>query len=86
MTAVEPTKRVDLGVARTGTGPIIREMVVRKLVRAAASFLRIAPARGAPGATTTGACWERRWALPLLVAHEIGYARVLELGLWQLLL
>ena len=29
-----------------------------------------------------GSCW----ALPLLVAHEIGYARVFELGLWQLLL
>ena len=25
-------------------------------------------------------------ALPLLVAHEIGYARMFELGLWQLLL
>ena len=47
---------------------------------------RYAPLRGAPGATTTGACWERRWALPLLVAHEIGYARVFELGLWQSLL
>jgi hypothetical protein len=29
-----------------------------------------------------GSCW----ALPLLVAHEIGYARMFELGLWQLLL
>ena len=29
-----------------------------------------------------GSCW----ALPLLVAHEIGYARVFELGLWQSLL
>lgn len=33
MTAVDPTApaRVDLGVSRTGTGPIIREMVVRNL-------------------------------------------------------
>ena len=41
---------------------------------------------GAPGATTTGACGARRRALPLSTAHEIGYARVFELALWQLLL
>ena len=46
---------------------------------------RYAPLRGAPGATATGAL-AACWALPLLVAHEIGYTRVFELGLWQLLL
>ena len=44
---------------------------------------RYAPLRGGSRRHgDRGSCW----ALPLLVAHEIGYARVFELGLWQLLL